>query len=146
MHIDQRNNSKLLWIITGGLVVIAVLIALFFAFSGSSNDQQTNTQIKPAAPEQPLVATPSAAQHVEQIATSQAANVELVKESILKDSVPENSSLAKEEVAKLDDIQKQLDEQQQNLKSQHADADQLLKLKEEQVKLLEQQLAAQAKA
>ena len=70
----------------------------------------------------------------------------MVNESILKDSVPENSSLAKEEVAKLDDIQKQLDEQQQNLKSQHADADQLLKLKEEQVKLLEQQLAAQAKA
>lgn len=146
MHIDQRNNSKLLWIITGGLVVIAVLIALFFAFSGSSNDQQTNTQVKPAAPEQPLVATPPAAQPIEQIATSQAANVELVKESILKDSVPENSSLAKEEVAKLDDIQKQLDEQQQSLKSQHADADQLLKLKEEQVKLLEQQLAAQAKA
>ena len=75
MHIDQRNNSKLLWIITGGLVVIAVLIALFFAFSGSSNDQQTNTQVKPAAPEQPLVATPPAAQPIEQIATSQAANV-----------------------------------------------------------------------
>lgn len=146
MHIDQRNNSKLLWIITGGLVVIAVLIALFFAFSGSSNDQQTNTQVKPAVPEQPLVATPPAAQPVEQIATSQAGNVELVNESILKDSVPENSSLAKEEVAKLDNIQKQLDEQQQSLKSQHSDADQLLKLKEEQVKLLEQQLAAQAKA
>jgi hypothetical protein len=29
-----------------------------------------------------------------------------------------------------------LDDQQQNLKAQHADADQLIKLKEEQIKLL----------
>ena len=74
---------------------------------------------------------------------SETANVELVKESILKDKIPENTSLAKEEVAKLEDIQKQLDDQQQNLKSQHADADQLIKLKEEQIKLLQQQIAAQ---
>ena len=80
---------------------------------------------------------------VEQSAASETANVELVKESILKDKIPENTSLAKEEVAKLEDIQKQLDDQQQNLKSQHADADQLIKLKEEQIKLLQQQIAAQ---
>ena len=62
---------------------------------------------------------------------------------MVKDEVPQNESLAKEEVARLDDIQKQLDEQAKILKSQHADADQLIKLKEEQIKLLEQQLSTQ---
>ena len=56
---------------------------------------------------------------------------------------PENASLAKEEVAKLDDIQSQLKEQEKSLQAQHKDADELVKLKEEQIKLLEAQLAAQ---
>ena len=49
----------------------------------------------------------------------------------------------KEEIAKLDDIHIQLKDQQQELKQQHTDVDTLLQLKEEQVKLLETQLAAQ---
>ena len=55
--------------------------------------------------------------------------------------MPENASLAKEEVAKLDDIQVQLNEQKATLDAQHSDADQLIQLKEEQIKLLEAQLA-----
>ena len=72
-----------------------------------------------------------------------AAPIQLVEESILKDALPINDSLAKEEIAKLGDIQKQLDVQQQSLKQQHSDVDTLVQLKEEQVKLLEAQLAAQ---
>ena len=90
--------------------------------------------------------TPQVAQPLEETVASTPAiesNQALVNESILKDEVPQNESLAKEEVARLDDIQKQLDEQAKILKSQHADADQLIKLKEEQIKLLEQQLSAQ---
>ena len=44
-------------------------------------------------------------------------------------------------MAKLDDIQSQLNEQEAMLKAQHADADELITLKEEQIKLLEAQLA-----
>ncbi len=52
-----------------------------------------------------------------------------------------NAALAKEEVAKLDDIQNQLNDQRALLKQQHNDADELIKLKEEQIKILEAQLA-----
>ncbi|MFW1944679.1 hypothetical protein ACG93R_14370 [Acinetobacter guillouiae] len=141
MHIEQRNNSKLMWIIAGGLGAVIVLIAIFFWLNNTSESTQINEQLNqttPAAKKVEAAATP-----VEQSAASETANVELVKASILKDKIPENASLAKEEVAKLEDIQKQLDDQQQNLKSQHADADQLIKLKEEQIKLLQQQMAAQ---
>ncbi|MCT9980357.1 hypothetical protein M2R48_18720 [Acinetobacter sp. I-MWF] len=141
MHIEQRNNSKLMWIIAGGLGAVIVLIAIFFWLNNTSESTQINEQLNqttPAAKKVEAAATP-----VEQSTASETANVELVKASILKDKIPENASLAKEEVAKLEDIQKQLDDQQQNLKSQHADADQLIKLKEEQIKLLQQQMAAQ---
>ena len=71
--------------------------------------------------------------------------VKLVEENITELPVPENASLAKEEIAKLDDIQSQLNDQETTLKQQHNDADELIKLKEEQIKLLEAQLAQQAK-
>ena len=62
-------------------------------------------------------------------------------EDLLKAPVPENPALAKEEVAKLDDIQNQLYDQHTLLKQQHNDSDELIKLKEEQIKILEAQLA-----
>ena len=55
----------------------------------------------------------------------------------------ELNSLAKEEVSKLNDIHQQLQDQEVTLKAQHADADQLIKLKAEQVKLLEAQVKQQ---
>jgi len=145
MHIEQRNNSKLMWIIAGGLGAVIVLIAIFFWLNNTSESTQINEQLNQPTPTTKKVEATArpVATPVEQSAASETANVELVKESILKDKIPENTSLAKEEVAKLEDIQKQLDDQQQNLKSQHADADQLIKLKEEQIKLLQQQIAAQ---
>ena len=145
MHIEQRNNSKLMWIIAGGLGAVIVLIAIFFWLNNTSESTQINEPLNQTTPAAKKVETtaPPVATPVEQSAASETANVELVKASILKDKIPENASLAKEEVAKLEDIQKQLDDQQQNLKSQHADADQLIKLKEEQIKLLQQQMAAQ---
>ncbi|WP_089605416.1 hypothetical protein [Acinetobacter piscicola] len=147
MRIDQRNNSKLMWIIAGALIVVSLFITVFFWLNNDHKNNQVNDQFNQpvAAQKKPVVAAPPAAQPIQENAAS-TANVELVNASILKDQVPQNASLAKEEFAKLEDIQKQLNEQQQNLKSQQADADQLIKLKEEQVKLLEQQLAIQAKA
>ena len=142
MYVEERNNSKLMWIFAGGLIAVILLIAGFFWLNHSSETAQNNEQIHQTAPTKKVPETaPVTAQPAEQ--STSATNVELVNETILKDKVPENASLSKEEVAKLEDIQKQLDDQQQNLTSQHADADQLIKLKEEQIKILEQQLAAQ---
>ena len=139
MNLDQRNNSKLIWMITAGLVIILSLIAAFFWLNNTnSTTEQTKQSVKPVTPPvaQPLDTTAASTPITESHQT-------LVNESILKDEVPQNESLAKEEFARLDDIQKQLDEQAKILKSQHADADQLIKLKEEQIKLLEQQLSTQ---
>ena len=143
MNLDQRNNSKLIWMITAGLVIILSLIAVFFWLNNTnSTTEQTKQSVKPvtqtvtAPVAQPLDTTAASTPIIESHQT-------LVNESILKDEVPQNESLAKEEFARLDDIQKQLDEQAKILKSQHADADQLIKLKEEQIKLLEQQLSTQ---
>nr|WP_225215770.1 hypothetical protein [Acinetobacter pecorum] len=65
----------------------------------------------------------------------------LVDASIMTEEVTSNATLAKEEIARLEDIQLQLDEQEKSLKQQHSTADDLIKLKEEQIKLLEAQLA-----
>lgn len=144
----ERDNSKLIWIIAGALFAIALLITVLFWLNNDHKSNQANDQFNQpvAVKKKPEAVTPPIAQPIQQDVSSTPSNVELVNASIVKDPVPQNASLAKEEVAKLEDIQKQLDEQQTNLNSQHADADQLIKLKEEQVKLLEQQLAQQAKA
>ena len=145
MQIDQRNNPKLMWMIAGGIIAIIALISVLLWLNQPSDQKpvvpiNSSATVATNAPTQPPVAQP-----IEQTTQTTPANTALVNESILKDKVPENSSLAKEEVAKLEDIQKQLDEQKSNLDSQHTDADKLIQLKEEQLKLLEQQLAAQGK-
>ena len=132
---DYRENSKLIWIIAGGLIAIILLVIIYLWINNS-----TAPKVQPALKQN--ITTPPLAHPVEETAASISNAGTLVDEKILKDQVPKNASSAKEEIAKLEDIQQQLDEQQQMLNTQHADADQLIKLKEEQIKLLEQQLAA----
>lgn len=135
----QHNNPKLLWGITAGLVAIIAIFALYQWIFAS---QEPETPTHQAELLQPTV---KAIPEVQNAASKAAAEntVKLVEEDILTSPVPENSSLAKEEVAKLDDIQTQLKEQETTLQAQHKDADELMKLKEEQIKLLEAQLATQ---
>ena len=136
----QHNNPKLLWGITAGLVAIIAIFALYqWLFTAQ---EPTTPVLHQAELIQPTVkALPEAEKAA---STAMADNtIKLVEEDILKAPVPENASLAKEEVAKLDDIQSQLKEQEKSLQAQHKDADELVKLKEEQIKLLEAQLAAQ---
>lgn len=132
---DYRENSKLIWIIAGGLIAIILLVIIYLWINNS-----TAPKVQPTLKQN--ITAPPLAHPVEETAASTSNAGTLVDEKILKDQVPKNASSAKEEIAKLEDIQQQLDEQQQMLNTQHADADQLIKLKEEQIKLLEQQLAA----
>ena len=143
MQLDTRNNSKLMWFIAGGLIIIVALASALFWLKADQDQTKTVTSAETKAPAKAVA--PPLAQPVEQTAVSEASTQTLVDSSILQEPVSENESLAKEEIAKLDDIQTQLKDQQQSLESQHADADQLIKLKEEQLKLLEQQLAAEQK-
>ncbi len=108
----QHNNPKLLWGITAGLVAI---IAIFALYQWLFTAQEPTTPVHQAELIQPTVkALPEAEKAA---STAMADNtIKLVEEEILKAPVPENASLAKEEVAKLDDIQSQLKEQEKACK------------------------------
>lgn len=141
MSVDERNNQKLLMGIIGGLIVVVAAICGYFWLTQSQPNQQHVDE---------LAVAPVTTQQAQQDSTLQSAaepvpastqSKGLVDDSLLKADVPQNPSLAQEELAKLDDIQTQLNDQKQLLDAQHADADALIKLKEEQIKLLEAQLA-----
>lgn len=149
MSLDQANDAHLMWKIAGGLIVIVVLAGAYLWMNAQNTVPATVPSETPVTMTSSSQATASPTVQVENNQVGSATitqNIEdktLVNESILQDKVPEHAALAKEEIAKLDDIQKQLLEQQHNLAAQQADADQLIQLKEEQIKLLEQQLSAQ---
>ena len=133
MTSDQRHSPKLLMGIIGGMVVIIVLFFAYQWFMNSSSEVTTepesinSTVSTPVKPSEPVL-------------TLDEKTIQLVDESILKTATPNDPALAKEEVAKLEDIQTQLHDQENILKAQHNDADQLITLKEEQIKLIEAQL------
>lgn len=141
MSVEQRNNPKLLMGIMGALVTVVALVLLYQWLNASSGEAERIHQediaavpaAKPAAKTEEDTAAAKAPETIEAKA--------LVSNQLLDAPVPENASLAKEEVAKLDDIQVQFNEQKATLDAQHSDADQLIQLKEEQIKLLEAQLA-----
>ena len=132
---DQRHNPKLLWAIAGGLIVVIIAVFIFQWMGESDNTApiETAPTTAPATKFAPAEATP--------LQDDEAAPKQLVTEDLLKAPISENAALAKEEVAKLDDIQNQLYDQHTLLKQQHNDSDELIKLKEEQIKILEAQLA-----
>lgn len=140
MSTYQTQNSRLLWMIIGGISVVVVLFLAVQWFLAQKDQQSTTTATQPAATVKQQTAVTSESTAASSEVTEP---IQLVEESIIKDPLPANDSLAKEEIAKLDDIHQQLKDQQQELKQQHDDVDALLKLKEEQVKLLEAQIAAQ---
>ena len=136
--LNQRNSPKLLVGIAGGLVLLIVLF-LAYQWLFSSNPQpvkapETAVSTKPA-----VIAEQPAA---ESVISTDPDTIQLVNEDLLNAAVPQDQSLAKEEVAKLEDIQTQLNDQQQMLSTQHSQADELIRLKEEQIQLLEAQLKA----
>ena len=149
MSLELQHNSKLIWIIAAIIVLIA---GGLFAGQWYIKKQKAAQEAQQQAAAAQIAASQAQAQAAQQaapasapVATPEAATdapITLVDDSIASAPIPSNPSLAKEEVAKLNDIQKQLQDQQKSLEGQHADADQLIKLKEEQVKLLEAQLGA----
>nr|WP_165491517.1 hypothetical protein [Acinetobacter sp. ANC 4633] len=141
----NKSNSLLLWILIGVLFAICAGVFVWqswFVNRPTPATQQVTVHQKTQAPpiarpvSEPAV-TPEA--HTEQPKS-------LVNDETLKQPIPQNPALAKEEVSKLEDIQQQLKEQEATLKAQHTDADRMIELKQQQIKLLEQQLAGQQKS
>lgn len=142
----QNENSKLLWMIIGGISIVVVLIFAVQWFLSQKSHEATVTPTVPTISKATPSARPVETTETVQAASEVTAPIQLVEESIIKDPIPANDTLAKEEIAKLDDIHQQLKDQQNELKQQHTDVDTLVKLKEDQIKLLEAQLAAQNKS
>lgn len=141
MSVDQRNHPKLLIGLIGTLVVIVACIAGYLWLSTSIQPTKDQQELgSTIATQKSVVIDPKQQTTTEQVPAPTQTQT-LVDDALLKDAIPENSSLAKEELAKLDDIQTQLNDQKKSLTQQHNDADALIKLKEEQIKLLEAQLA-----
>ncbi|MBJ9723221.1 hypothetical protein I5515_15595 [Acinetobacter calcoaceticus] len=141
MPLQRKQNSKLLWILIGGLSILVVLFLVAQWFFKKTESSVPMVDPQPVSTPVPTKTTDSSSgsEPIAEATSSQ----QLVNEDLLKQPVPAQESLAKEEVSKLDDIDRQLQDQESSLKAQHADADQLTKLKEEQVKLLEAQLKNQ---
>lgn len=140
MTSDQRTSSKLLMGITTGLVAIIVLFLAYQWLVTSSSEvpaEHESTRLDPGLNSTP----PPLVKPSEATVTVDEKTIQLVDETLLEAAVPTNAALAKEEVAKLEDIQSQLHDQETTLKEQHSNANDLIALKEEQIKLLEAQLA-----
>ena len=160
MSVDEINHSKLVWKISGGLSAMVIVAAGFLyldshdykLFPSSSEDNNTAEEsIEEKALEEKTVedkveAEPVIASTNETIAKESELLPEndkpLVEASILKQEIPKNASIAKDEISKLDDIHDQLKTQKSMLEEQQKDADQIIQLKEEQIKLLEAELNA----
>ncbi|AMW79878.1 hypothetical protein AMD27_13910 [Acinetobacter sp. TGL-Y2] len=146
MVLDHSNNSKLMWIIVAGLVIIVTLAVVFLWMSSKDHSRET-ASIETSEPVSgtvsstlPNVALESASEATIALDTLTDANA-LVSDNLLKDEIPHNATFAKEEIVKLNDLQQQLQAQHEILEAQQSDADQLIALKEEQIKLLEEQLS-----
>lgn len=144
----KRNQSYLIWWILGVLSIFTLGITAYFYWTepAQQNEQaqqsraQKTTQKNLTHEQATLEASNAKTQHIDA-----SSNTALVDEKIVEQAIPQNESLAKDELAKLKDIQAQLDQQTTSLNAQHQDADQLIKLKQEQIKLLEAQLAQSQK-
>ena len=142
MSVDQANQSNLIWKISGALSAM-IIVAAAFMYLQSKNEPAAVEQTPPAIQKKPAeqVVVPVQVEEAASQPTVEDTKA-LVNESILKDEVPTNPSLAKEEISKLEDIQDQLLTQQTMLIEQEKNAEELIKLKEEQIQILEEQLIA----
>ena len=133
-----RHSSSLLWWIVAVLTVMTIAVSLYlFGSEQSQTTEPINMQdqsVQPSIQPKPetVVAPPEFKPKPNKI---------LVEEKLLTEPIPEHTILAKEEVDKQTDIQQQLLEQEKLLQQQNLTADELIRLKEQQIKLLEQQLA-----
>ncbi len=111
MPLQRKQNSKLLWILIGGLSILVVLFcsAMVFKKTESSAPLVDPQPVSTPAPAKPKPAEPlPSSEPLAENASSQ----QLVSENVLKEPVPAQESLAKEEVSKLEDIHRQLKDQE----------------------------------
>lgn len=145
---SKPNQSYLIWWILGVLSIFTLGITAYFYWTEPAQQNEQAQQSRAQKTTQKNLTHEQATIGASNVTTQgmdASSNTALVDEKIVEQAIPQNESLAKDELAKLKDIQTQLDQQTMSLNAQHQDADQLIKLKQEQIKLLEAQLAQSQK-
>ncbi|ENV31556.1 hypothetical protein [Acinetobacter gerneri] len=145
---SKPNQSYLIWWILGVLSIFTLGITTYFYWTEPAQQNEQAQQSRAQKTTQKNLTHEQATIGASNVTTQgmdASSNTALVDEKIIEQTIPQNESLAKDELAKLKDIQTQLDQQTMSLNAQHQDADQLIKLKQEQIKLLEAQLAQSQK-
>lgn len=145
---SKPNQSYLIWWILGVLSIFTLGITTYFYWTEPAQQNEQAQQSRAQKTTQKNLTHEQATIGASNVTTQgmhASSNTALVDEKIIEQAIPQNESLAKDELAKLKDIQTQLDQQTMSLNAQHQDADQLIKLKQEQIKLLEAQLAQSQK-
>ena len=144
----QPNKSRQKW---WPIIILAALLIGYLVWKNSSPDANTS----------PIESTPPTADSIEQDSAEQADTTSLDDgeltldsdssistnsqipdpDAILNAPLPENDSLAKEEIDRLEDERQRLAEQEKLAAEQLAMNKQLTEMKEEQIALLEEQIA-----
>lgn len=135
---QKPNKTKKTALIIGALILIAGGAFAYLQLGQQETSPPPPVEQKPATPSvAPEVAPPAPQATTVPVVEEKV----LIEENVLTQPVAEDISLQEEEIAKLSEIEKQLAEQKSNLEAQSQDVDELIRLKEEQIKLLEAELA-----
>ena len=125
-----NSSSRLLL----GIVAILLIISTGIFIWSQSATTSSHSQISHSPP---------MAQPLPKEQQVKAQNIKLIDESINQKQVLDSSVATKEEISKLADIEDQLKQQELLLKEQHQNADELIKLKQQQLALLEAQVKSE---
>ena len=110
---DHRQNPKLLWGIVSGLIVVIIAVWIIIQFFLTQNETLPTHQgdlINAPAPQ--TISENSEKATKPEVTDALSSDNVLVDASIMTEEVTSNATLAKEEIARLEDIQLQLDEQE----------------------------------
>ena len=138
MMIDTLKNNRLILAILGGILLVIIIGALIVSISTQPPSVKIPAGATVSAPIQPETTVTDIQPSTENLQTEDFA--ELINESLMEQPIPEDQALIKDELIQLTDIDTQLNEQKTLLDQQHVDADELIKLKEQQIAQLEKQL------
>lgn len=142
MQLETLKNNRLILGILGVILLVIIVGTLVVAMTA----QPPQAEKPPVAQTQPAASASITDDELQEVIdqdeqTAEFAN--LVDDSLADQPIPTDVALVKDELVQLQDIDTQLNEQKAMLNQQHQDADELIKLKEEQLANLEKQLAAQ---
>lgn len=138
---NTKNKQTILAV---GIAVLA-LGAGGYWFMNSSQEEPVAVEQQPVPAQATEITEPApTSEQTPETPVNNTPTVEekvLIEESVLSEPIAEDVSLQQEEIDKLKEIEKQLAEQKVNLEAQSQDVDELIRLKEEQIRLLEEELA-----